>query len=73
MIPNVTAEMTLAAKLKAHGKSTNAFDGLTTHEQRKEAFRTAIRDLGPTYPFGQWNGMQRTYGMVFQQIYGEPL
>jgi hypothetical protein len=73
MTPSLTEELVLAAKLKAHGISTTAFDGLTTPEQRKEAFRVAIRELGATYPFGTWNGMHRTYGMVFQQIYRETL
>jgi hypothetical protein len=73
MIPKLAEEMVLHAKLKGQGKATGAFDGLTTPEQRKEAFRHAIRELGPAHPFGNWNGMQRTYGMVFQQIYVEPL
>lgn len=70
---SLTDEMALAAVLKARGHSTNAFDGLTTTERRKEVFRQAIRELGPTLPAGQWKGMERTLGMVFQLVYGESL
>jgi hypothetical protein len=70
MNPSLTDEMALAAKLKSLGHAVDAFTGLTTTEQRREIFRQAIRQVGPGLPIGNWNGMERTLGMVFQLVYG---
>lgn len=70
---SLTDEMALAAVLKARGHAVDAFRGLTTTEQRKESFRRAICEAGPSLPAGQWRGMDRTLGMVFQMVYGEAL
>lgn len=66
-------EMAFNAVLRARGMKSSVFDGLTTSEQRKEAFRKAIQELGPCAPAGKWDGMERTAAMVFQLLYREPL
>jgi len=71
MSVSLTDEMALAALLKARSVEIDAFDGLTTTEQRREAFRKAIAAAGAALPAGKWKGMERTLGMVFQIIYGE--
>lgn len=70
---SITDEMALAALLKTKGHAVDAFHGLTTTEQRREVFRQAIQASGPSLPAGQWKGMERTLGMVFQIVYGETI
>jgi hypothetical protein len=63
MIPKLTDELMLATMLKAKGIKTSAFDGLTTTEQRKAAFRRAIVQ----------EGAEDAFRAEFEQTYGEPL
>lgn len=63
MIPKLTDELMLATALKAKGIKTNAFDGLTTIDQRKAAFRRAIAQ----------EGAEHVFDAQFRSVYGEPL
>lgn len=42
---NISVELTLATKLKAAGSKVHVFDGLTTHEQRREKIRVALKEI----------------------------
>lgn len=42
---NISIELAIATKLKAAGSKVHVFDGLTTHEQRREKIRAALRDI----------------------------
>jgi hypothetical protein len=63
MIPKLTDELMLATTLKAKGIRSDAFDGLTTVEQRKAAFRHAIVQ----------EGAEDAFRSMFVVTYGEDL
>jgi hypothetical protein len=67
------AEIALAKRLRIHGVKVD--DGLTTLEQRREAFRDAItaRGIELVIAWKTKNGKPMTYGQAFQRIYGRPL
>lgn len=69
MIPKLSDEIAFAARLKAEGITTAAFDGLTTVDQRRECFREAIWPIeGMEYT--RINGRPITVAMEFARIYG---
>lgn len=70
MIPSLTDEMCLVVKLKALGIKCNAFDGLTTHEQRREFIRAALLPVDDV-TYTVQNGKRITMGVEFARIYGE--
>lgn len=69
MTPNLTAEMLLVSKIKSLGIECNAFDGLTTVEQRMDSVRKAIEPvLDVTYTVR--NGKRITMAMQYADAYG---
>lgn len=72
-MPNLADEMHLATMLAARGLRCDAFDGLKTHGQREESFRKVILEHGPSLPAGKRNGMEVTFGQLFQLAYRKPL
>lgn len=70
MIPKGCDEIWLEAMLKRAKVFTQAFDGLTTHEDRKNIFRAAIRgscvENAPATP-------DETFAELFQRTYAEQL
>lgn len=70
MIPKLTDEITLISKVRSLGIQCNAFDGLTTPEQRRAAVRVAI-DPVLEVTFSVLNGKRITLAMQFASVYGE--
>lgn len=70
MIPKLTDEMCLVVKLKSLGIVCSAFDGLTTHDQRREFIREALMPVDDV-TFAVRNGKRITMGVEFARIYGE--
>lgn len=71
--PSLADEMHLATMLSARGIKCDAFDGLTTHDQREEVFRKTILEHGPSLPAGRHHDMEVTFGQLFQLAYRKPL
>lgn len=70
MIPKLPDEMAFGVKLKSLGIQCAAFDGLTTHEQRRDYFREALAPVDDV-TFTMRNGKRITIAMEFARIYGE--
>jgi hypothetical protein len=69
-VPKLADEIALVSKLRSLGAECNAFDGLTTIEQRKEAILKAMDTFeGVTYTVR--NGKRITMAMQFADVYGE--
>lgn len=69
MLVNLPAEMSLVTKLRALGIECNAFDGLTTVEQRQERIR-AVLDPVLDVTFTVRNGQRITMAMQYADAYG---
>lgn len=70
MIPKLADEMAFAVKLKALGIETDAFDGLTTVDQRRDRFRAVLQSVDDV-TFAILNGKRISMAMEFARIYGE--
>lgn len=66
---SVTDEMTLITKIRSLQIPCNAFDGLTTFEQRRELVRGAVSQV-PDVTFTIRDGKAITIGQQFQRVYG---
>lgn len=67
---NLAAEMSLVSKIRALGIECNAFDGLTTVEQRRPIVRAAIEPVLDV-TFTVRNGKNFTMAMQYAEAYGE--
>jgi hypothetical protein len=63
VIPKLTDEMSLITSIRARGIECRAFDGLTTHEQRREIVRASILASGELERFRE----------PFAKCYGQSL
>lgn len=70
MIPKLAEEISLAVKLKSLGVQCDAFDGLTSPDQRREFFRAALEPVDDV-TFAIRNGKRVTMAMEWARIYGE--
>jgi hypothetical protein len=67
--PKLTDEMTLITKVRSLRIDCNAFDGMTTPEQRCDIVRKAIEPvLDVTFTIR--NGKRITMAMQFADVYG---
>ncbi len=69
MIPKLTEEMALITKIRSLRIDCNAFEGLTTPEQRCGVVRKAIEPVLDV-TFNIVNGKRITMGMKFADVYG---
>ena len=61
---NISIELALVSKLRAYGVKCNAFDGLTTHEQRKENIRAAVHRA----PADKQLELSKTFQAAFGEV-----
>lgn len=73
-VENLSDELWLVEKIKAAGGKWNAFDGVTTREQRRQSVRASLKinELGAK-KCGRRQGKELSFGQVFELIYGEAL
>lgn len=69
MIPKLADEMSLVTKIRALGIECNAFDGLSTPEQRLEIVRAALLPVDDV-TYSVTNGKRITIAMRFAAVYG---
>lgn len=62
-------EMGLITKIRSLQVPCNAFDGLTTFEQRRELVRGAVNQI-PDVTFTVRDGKNITIAQQFQRVYG---
>lgn len=68
----LTDEMTLITKLRSLQVKCNAFDGLTTIDQRREIVRAALKPVEEV-TFTVRDGKPITMAQQFQRVYEQPL
>lgn len=66
---SLTEEMCLVSKIRSLQILCNAFDGLTTFEQRREVVRGAARQVAEV-TFTVRDGKNITVGKQFERVYG---
>lgn len=66
---SLTDEMTLITKIRSLQIPLNAFDGLTTFEQRRELVRGAVSQI-PDVTFTVKDGKNITISQQFTRVYG---
>lgn len=72
-VNGLSDELFFVNKIKLAGGQWNAFDGVTTRDERRENVRSALKASGlAATKCGRRRGKDVTFGEVFEVIYGQP-